>query len=105
MRTLLLLVLCLAAVACRAEERVLVFSSAMGTVGLADEIRRVIEPHLRGGWTVKHVATGSNLVVFVLEEPKEKPVVEAGPRRPVPGGLEERRAKMLATKPEGGPTP
>lgn len=104
MRTLLLMVLWLAAVECRAEERVISIAGGAPSQK-ADQIQRVIAPHLTGGWTVKHVAIGEGVIVFVLEEPKERPVVDAGPRRPVPGGLEERRAKMLATKPEGGPTP
>lgn len=89
---LLALLLALSASGAYARERIMHFS-------YPHDMARTVQPLLDQGWTVKFVIEG----VIILESPppSKQPTLSAtGERIPVPGGLEERRTKLLATKPE-----
>lgn len=58
------------------------------------EFSTKVQPLLDQNWRVKHLAMNNYGVVIVLTPPPD------WFRNPIPGGLEERRAKLLATKPE-----
>lgn len=87
--------LLLAASSVHAQEKIYLFDSRY-------TLFNELQPKLDNGWTVKHLAVTDDFFVVVLEPPPKKPapVSATGERLPVPGGLEERRAKMLSTKPE-----
>ena len=92
---LLALLILLATSGAHAGERMIWFTNVR-------TMMEEVQPMLNAGWAVKHLATSEFYYVVVLEPPppKEPAISATGERLPVPGGLEERRAKLLATKPE-----
>lgn len=58
------------------------------------EFNTKVQPLLDQNWRVKHLAMNNYGVVIVLTPPPD------WFRKPVPGGLEEKRTKMFETKPE-----
>ncbi len=92
---LLALLLALVAHGACAQERMLVFTSPI-------TMRETTLPLFEAGWTTKAlIGSTGGYYVIVLVPPQELPADHPTRQRlPVPGGLEERRAKLLATKPE-----
>lgn len=92
MKRFLLLPLLLASVA-PAQERLIMHRGHFHETNAVREA----QPLLAIGWTVKHVALTESCTIFVLIPPYVDP---KAPRKILPGGIEERRLKMQATKVE-----